>query len=179
MKSNPREMRNHESMLLRPARAGELVATTIVACLSAGFYGAHLAWSTGFFTSEFTPVLASFFFISIFWMVINVASKAVTQRKGILALVEWTGTALFAGVTALLYVVFPFNFSHVADVVPAQLQFPFIWITNDIGKVLVGLILVASIIALAVSTIKLLWRLVVEPMTRSLAASNTGSRPDY
>jgi hypothetical protein len=157
-------MWNHSARLLRPARVGELVVTTIVACAIAGFYAAHLVWSTGFFTSAFTPI-AAIFFVSIFWTVVNAGSKAVTPRKDLLALVEFIGATLFVGVTAWLYAVFPFNFSHLADVVPTQLQFLLSWITNDIGRILVGLILVASIIALAVSAVKLAWRVSVSTLT--------------
>lgn len=151
--------------MLGTARVGELVVTTIVACFVAGFYAAHLVWSTGFFTSAFTPGLAALFFTSISWTIINVASKAISPRKDVVALVELIGAALFASVTAWLYLVFPFNFTHLADVVPAQLQFMLNWITNDLGRILVGLILVASIIALAVSAVKFAWRVSVRSLT--------------
>jgi hypothetical protein len=172
MKSDTHEMWNHRSTILGAARVGELVATTIVACLVAGFYVAHLAWSTGFFTSAFTPVLATLFFASIAWTIINVAAKAITPRRDLLALVELIGASLFAGVTSWLYAVFPFNFTHLADVAPAQLQFLMNWITNDIGRILIGLILVASIIALAVSAIKFAWRVSVRSMTPRRRTSN-------
>ncbi|HZY46379.1 MAG TPA: hypothetical protein VFE96_01165 [Candidatus Bathyarchaeia archaeon] len=165
MRSDPHEMWNARSTLLGPARVGELVATTLVACLVAGFYGAHLAWSTGFFTSAFTPVLAVLFFTSIFWPIANVACKAITFRKDVRALVEWMGAALFAGETAWVYAVFPFNFTHLADVLPPPMQFILSWLTNDIGRILVALILVASIIALAVTSVKLAWRVSVTPLT--------------
>ena len=152
-------MWNQRSVMLRPAMVGELVMTTVVACLIAGFYGAHLAWSTGFFTSAFTPALATFFFASIFWTIVNVAFKTITPRKDVRTFVEWIGAALFVGVAAWIYAAFPFNFTHLADVVPAQFQFLLSWITNDIGRILVALILVAGIIALAVDTVKLAWRI--------------------
>ena len=137
---------------------GELVVTTIVACLIAGFYGAHLVWSTGFFTSAFTPGLAAFFFASIFWTIVNVAFKTITPRRDVRAVVEWIGAALFVGVAAWIYAAFPLDFTHLADVVPTQFQFLLSWITNDIGRILVALILVAGIIALVVNTIKVGWR---------------------
>lgn len=157
MRSDASEMWNQRATLIGPARVGELVATTIVACAVAGFYAAHLVWSTGFFTSAFAPITAVFF-ISIFWTIVNAGFKAVTLRKDVLALIEWVGAALFAGVAAWLYAVFPFNFTHLADVVPTQLQFLLSWITNDIGHILVALILIAGIIALIVDSVKLAWR---------------------
>jgi hypothetical protein len=170
MKSDAHEMWNHRSTMLGAARVSELIVTTIVACLIAGFYAAHLVWSTGFFTSAFTPVLAALFFTSIAWTIVNVAAKAITSRRDVLALAELIGAVLFAGVTAWLYVVFPFNFTHLADVAPAQLQFLLSWITNDIGRMLVGLILVASIIALAVNAVKFAWRVSVRSLIRDAAS---------
>lgn len=165
-------MWNQRSIMLRPAMLGELVMTTVVACLIAGFYGAHLAWSTGFFTSAFTPVLAAFFFASIFWTIVNVAFKTITSRKDVRTFVEWIGAALFVGVAAWIYAVFPFNFMHLADVVPAQFQFLLSWITNDIGRILVALILIAGIIALVVDSVKLAWR-----VSTRVASSYNGSSP--
>jgi len=60
-----------------------------------------------------------------------------------------------------LLVVFPFDFSHFADVLPESLRFLLQWITNDIGwaLLLIGAILMAvaavySPIAYKIVTIK-------------------------
>jgi hypothetical protein len=169
MKSNTHEAWGQRSTILGYAMVSELIATTIVATLVAGFYTAHLVWSTGFFTSGFTPLLAGFFYASIAWTIIDVAFKAITPRKDIVALVKQLGAVLFAGVTAWLYVAFPLNFTHLADVVPGPFQFLLSWITNDIGRILVGAVLFASIIALAVNAVNLAWRIAINSGIHNLS----------
>ncbi len=61
-------------------------------------------------------------------------------------------------VAAWIFVAFPLNFAHVADVVPTPFQFILSWITNDIGRIIVALALLASVIAVAVDSVKLVWR---------------------
>lgn len=103
------------------------------------------------------------FYASILYNIVNLSSKAFTLRKDVIALVELIGTILFATVAGWVYSVFPFNFAHIADVVPAPAQFMFTWLTNDIGRIIVALVFVASIIAL-VNTVKLSWRLFDRPI---------------
>jgi hypothetical protein len=160
MKSNGTRVWDHPVML-GAARVSEVVATTFFTALVFGFYVAHYVMSTGFFTSSFTPLLAAIFYTSVLWTIVNVSFKAVTPRKDIVALVEFIGAVLFTVTATWFFVAFPLNFAHVADVVPGSLQFMFTWLTNDIGRILVALVFVASIIALAVDAVKLAWRVSV------------------
>ena len=148
------------------AKVAEVVATTFFTALIFGFYMAHYALSTGFFTSAFTPSLATLFFASVLYVIVNTSAKAVTPRKDVLALVELIGAALFLTVAAWIFVAFPFNFAHIADVVPSQLQFLLSWLTNDIGRILVALVLLAAVIAFAVDAVKLAWRVAVRQFRR-------------
>jgi hypothetical protein len=151
-------------MMLGAARISQVVATTFFTVLVFGFYMAHYVLSTGFFTGAFTPLLATIFYGSVLWAIVNVSFKAATARKDILALVEFIGAVLFAVTAAWFFVAFPLNFAHVADVFPGSLQFLFTWLTNDIGRILVALVFVASIIALAVNAVKLAWRVSVRQL---------------
>ena len=160
MKSDGPKVWEHPIML-GAAKVSEVVVTTFFTALVFGFYVAHYVMSTGFFTSSFTPLLAGVFYTSVLWTIVNVSFKAVTPRKDIVALVEFVGSLLFAVSAAWFFVAFPLNFAHVADVVPGSLQFLFTWLTNDIGRILVALVFVASIIALAVNAVKLAWRVSV------------------
>jgi hypothetical protein len=157
MKSDGPKVWEHPVML-GAARVSEVVATTFFTALVFGFYIAHYVMSTGFFTSSFTPLLAAIFYTSVLWTIVNVSFKAVTPRKDIVALAELVGSMLFAVTAAWFFVAFPLNFAHVADVVPGSLQFMFTWLSNSIGRIIVALIFVASIIAIAVNAIKLAWR---------------------
>jgi len=160
MKSEHPKVWGHPIML-GSAKVSEVVATTFFTTLVFGFYVAHYVLSTGFFTSSFTPLLAAIFYASVLWTIVNVSSKVMTARKDIVAFVEFVGATLFAVTAAWFFVAFPLNFVHVADVVPGSFQFLFTWLTNDIGRILIALAFVASIIALAVDAVKLAWRVSV------------------
>ncbi len=160
MKSDSPMVWEHPTTL-GAARVSEVVATTFFTALVFGFYVAHYVLSTGFFTSKFTPLLAAIFYTSVLWTIVNVSFKAVTARKDIVALAEFVGSMLFAVTASWFFIAFPLNFAHVADVVPGSLQFLFTWLTNDIGRILVALVFVASIIALSVNAVKLAWRVSV------------------
>ncbi len=140
------------------ARLSEVIPTSVFTILVFGFYMAHYAWSTGFFTSGFTQLLATLFFASVLYVPVNTAAKAIIAREDVLALVELVGALLLMTVAAWIFVAFPLNFAHVADVVPAPFQFILSWITNDIGRIIVALALLASVIAVVVNSVKLVWR---------------------
>lgn len=161
MKSDTSTTYTPAHFMIGYAKASELVATTFFTALVFGFYMAHYAWSTGFFTSDFTPFLATLFFASVLYVIVNSYAKAVTPRKDVLALVELVGVVLFVTVAAWIFTAFPFNFAHVADVVPAPFQFLLIWLTNDIGRIIVALVLLAAVITVALDSAKLAWRVTV------------------
>ena len=52
--------------------------------------------------------------------------------------------------------VFPFNFAHVSDVLPSLLRPLLGWVTNDIGKILYGVAVFGSFIAIIVDSAKLI-----------------------
>ena len=154
----------HGRLMIGYAKASDVVGPSIATLLIFGFYMAHYAWSTGFFTDGFTPLLATLFYASVLYTVVNAAVKAITPDKVTRALVELLGSALFAVVAAWFFVAFPLNFAHVADVVPASAQFLLTWLTNDVGRILVAIVFAASIIALGVNAFRLAWRLLARPI---------------
>lgn len=145
------------------AKAGDVIAPVFFTILVFGFYMAHFAWSTGFFAAGFTPLLAITFFTSVLFTIASAGAKALTPRRDVRAVVELVGAGLLAVTAYWFFIEFPLNFAHVADVVPVQLQFLLTWITNDIGKIIVALVFLASVIALAVDAVKLAWRIYVRP----------------
>lgn len=149
------------------AKVSEVVATTFVTALIFGFYLAHYALSTGFFTAEFTPLLATLFFTSVLYTIVNTSAKAVIPRKDIVALVEFIGAALFTAVAAWIFLVFPLDFTHLTDIVPVSLQFLFTWINNDIGRIIVALALIGGIISLMVNSVKFAWRVTFRQISRT------------
>jgi hypothetical protein len=142
-----------------PALAGRIIGWTISVILTLcafGFYYAHQTWSTGFFTTGFSSGLAILLYVSVLYLIVNATAKLVTGRQSTLALIELVGALLTGIATVCLFVVFPFNFAHVGDVLPNQLQFLLSWVTNDIGRILYGVAVLGSVIAILVDSAKLM-----------------------
>lgn len=117
--------------------------------LVVGFFVAHQVWSTGFFTSDFGLLGTLLFYCALgfgFTFALGVP-VALSRRFGRRTELTYElGTALFWTITAAwLLVAFPFNFSQLNAVVPGQLWFVLSWITNDIGRILLGIALVGAL----------------------------------
>jgi hypothetical protein len=87
---------------------------------------------------------------------VNATAKLLTDRKGTLAMVELLGALLTGVATLCLFVVFPFNFAHLGDVLPSLLQPLLRWVTNDIGRILYAVAVFGSVIAIIVDSAKIL-----------------------
>ena len=122
-------------------RVGDTVAALVILlCLL--FWFAHQTSSSGFFTSKFGPAeVFWFYFPTVFGLVTNVA-KVVVGRKNMLRPFETLETGLGAVGVVWLLVVFPFEFSHLADVLPDFLRFLLLWISNDVAKVLLVILII-------------------------------------
>jgi hypothetical protein len=116
-------------------RGGELVGVAAIVLVALFFY-AHQAWSTGFFTSAFGRTEAFFLYGSIIVGTAGPLSRLVTGRRNISRLPELAASAFWVAGSIWLLAVFPFNFAHLADVLPEPLRFLLGWITNDIAWVL-------------------------------------------
>ena len=133
---------------------GWFIAVVLMLC-GLGFYYAHQAWSTGFFTPNFTGELAVLLYVSILYVAINATARLLTDRKSTLTMIELLG-ALLTGITTLcLFVAFPFNFAHVGDVLPGLIQPLLRWVTNDVGRILCAVAVFGSAIAIIVDSAKL------------------------
>ena len=149
------------------AKVSEVVAATFFTVLIFGFYLAHYALSTGFFTIEFTPLLAVLFFMSVLYTIFNSSAKAVTPRKDIVAFVELAGAVLFTTVAAWFFFAFPLKFAHLTDIVPVSIRFMFSWINDDIGRIIVALALIGGVISIVVDSVKLVWRVTVRRFSQA------------
>lgn len=117
--------------------------------LVVGFFVAHQVWSTGFFTSDFGLLGTFLFYCALgfgFTFALGVP-VALSRRFGRRTELTYElATALFWTITAAwLLLVFPLNFSQLNAVVPGQLKFVLSWITNDVGRILLGTALVGAL----------------------------------
>ena len=133
---------------------GWVISVFITLC-AFGFYYAHQAWSTGFFTASFTTGLAVLLYVSVLYLAVNSTAKLLTNRKSAVITVELIGAFLTGIATLALFIVFPFNCAHVGDVLPTPLQPLLGWVTNDIGKIAYGLAVLGSIVAIIADSARL------------------------
>jgi len=119
-------------------RAGEGVGVLGV-LLFLVLWVAHQTSSTGFFTSKFGPAETFLFYVPAVLGVVTPIAKVVVGRKNMLRPFETFQMGLGAVGGVWLFVVFPFDFSHLADVLPDFLQFLLLWISNDVAKVLMAI----------------------------------------
>ena len=105
------------------------------------FFIENQARNTGFFTSRFGLVEQALFYGS--WAMgatVSLSRAIYGKRNAIRPLDALSGFLLL--VTAVwLFEVFPFDFGHFTDLMPAAIRFAFTWVSNPIAEI--GLVLMA------------------------------------
>ena len=149
-----RAWRNNEHLDVGQ-RAGEIVAAAIFPLIF-GFFAYHQIANTGFFTSSFGSWEMLAFYGSIFLSMIPPLARAVVGHRNPVRPYEAAVNIFFALATLYLLGVFPFNFAHFADGFPAAARFAFSWITNDIGRIVMMLMLVGSFVSAGVNILRYL-----------------------
>lgn len=97
------------------------------------FFAYHQGAKTGFFTDKFGTLEMVCLYGPLLLSLAAPIIRAVSGRRNPARPLE-AATNIFLGIGSLwLLQVFPFNFSHLADALPAPLQFALAWITNELG----------------------------------------------
>jgi cytochrome bd-type quinol oxidase subunit 2 len=124
-------------------RTGQ-IATAIGPLIGLLFFAAHQMWSTGFFTSKFGLLEAFLFYSLIVIGILNAIIRGILGRKNTLRPFEigWIIYMIIAFICLLA--IFPFDFSHLADVLPNFLRFLLAWISDEIAKALVILAILGT-----------------------------------
>ncbi len=133
-----------------PERIGEFIGVAVSLIIFLFFYENQLR-GAAFFTADF-GIAEQFFFYgplivgAALWLAIALSGRRNEVRP-------FTSlNALFMAVAAFrLLSVFPFDFTHFADMFPSSIQFVFGWLTNDIGRLLIAVAGVLSIINFVVT----------------------------
>ena len=126
-------------------RVGNIVGV-VIGILFVLYFVAHQTGSTGFFTSEFGTLEAILFYGSIIFGIATAAFRGLSGRKNLARLLDIFETIFAAVAITWLFAVFPFDFSHLADVLPDFLRFLLQWISNDIAKALMVLGIIVSLV---------------------------------
>ncbi len=132
--------------LSRSERAGGVVGLIIILLVT-------LFWvqqsSTGFFTSEFGPAEAFLFYLSVLFGLVPTAGRMVVGRKNVVRPLDLLNLVLISvAIGVWLLWVFPFDFSHLADVLPESLRYLLQWISDDVARVLMTIAIIGATIGI-------------------------------
>ncbi len=104
------------------------------------YLAAHQVWSTGFFTSRFGTTEMIMLYGSWVSWIITSGLEGILGKRLLSRLFDAFGGIIFIAVaTTWLVVVFPFDFTYFAELLPGFLKFLVQWISNEIARILLGL----------------------------------------
>lgn len=104
------------------------------------------------------------FYAALLYGIVTTTVRGVFGRKNLARLFDTFGAGLFFIALIWLYVVFPFDFAHLADPLPRALEFLLQWISNDIARVFMVLGLIGTPIMLVYNA--LMYRLVQRELAK-------------
>lgn len=112
------------------------------------FFNAHEQSHTGFFTNEFGMTERLALYGPIFLTMIPPVVRASLGSRNAGRPWEAIANLGLALGSLWLFFVFPFNFTHLTDVLPAFMQFVFSWISDGIARIVLVLqVLIAMVTA--------------------------------
>ena len=129
-------------------RAGEVVGVIVIS-LFAWLWVAHQTSSTGFFTSGFGQAESFLFYLALLFGLVPPVGRILVGRKNAVRPLNVLTMVVFIVAGLWLLWVFPFDFSHVADVLPDSLRFLLQWISDDVARVFMYVAIVGASIGAA------------------------------
>jgi len=141
--------KREEKEILGPFERGlELVVVPMMGLLFA-FLLAHQRAGTGFFTARFGTLEQVCLYGPIFVAMLAPVVRALTGRRNPGRLFEAAANLSLAAGSLWLLIRFPFDFTHLADVLPAALRFVLAWVPDLVGWMLMfGQVVIGPISAL-------------------------------
>ena len=124
------------------------IAIVVFCILMILFFVTHQIQTTGFFTENFGPLeMLLFYGFWIFWIT-TASLEALLSQRLLSRIVDTFGGLIFATISeAILLLLFPFEFTYLAEVLPASIRFLVQWISNDIARVIIILVIIAHLAA--------------------------------
>jgi hypothetical protein len=169
--------RTRKEALTPAQRGGELVSTAAMLLVFA-FLVSHQVMQTGFFTAKFGAMEMVCLYGPILLSVAAPIVRAITGRRNPGRPFEVATNVFLALAAFWLLLVFPFNFTHLADVLPTTIRFVLAWISNDIGRVVLILQVIVGTIWAGVTAVKYLSVHRQVHATPPATAADRVSRPD-
>jgi hypothetical protein len=142
-----------KEVLTTAQRLSEPIAVVVMLLLFA-FFVYHQTADTGFFTDKFGPAEMFFLYGPMLLSAAAPLVRMVTGRRNPARPLEVVTNAFLAIGAFWLLMVFPFDFTHLADALPGQIQFLLSWVTDDIGRI----VLILQIVAGAIIAIATTWK---------------------
>ena len=112
--------------------------------LAAFFFISHQILSTGFFTSRFGSLEVFLFYLPILLGVTAHMVRGVIGRRNAVRPLDVAGSIAWFIAASWLLIVFPFDFSHLADIIPSSFKFLLAWFSDDFGKIILAIAGVAG-----------------------------------
>ncbi len=138
---------------MSPARRWSGLYTVGLMILLLVFFVYHQMKQTGFFTSNFgLPEMAALY-LPIGISMAAPLVRAIQGRNETALLVDAVSDVCLAIGSLWLWISFPFDFAHLADVFPDGLQFAFAWLNNGIGRIILLLQVIIGAISAVSSSV--------------------------
>jgi hypothetical protein len=130
-----------------PQCVAEPLFSAMALVVLGGFFVTHQLLQTGFFTERFGPVEMLCLYGPLVLSLAPPLARALYGQRNPARPVEIV-THLCAALAGLwLLQVFPFDFTHLADVLPAEFQFMLAWMSDGVGKFLLLLQVAVGVLA--------------------------------
>ncbi len=113
---------------------GGLIFPILGGFIVIAFFALHQVWATGFFTQGFGSIEAFLLFAPLILFELTFVARMAIGRKNVVRPFDAATLIFVALATVWLYVVFPFNFPHLPDVLPNFVRFAISWITAEIAR---------------------------------------------
>jgi hypothetical protein len=140
---------SRRDVLSLPERVAEPIFSLIATSLLLAYFAYHQYAATGFFTAQFGPLEMLCLYGPLMLAPAAAFVRAVSGQRNPARPVEACTNLCMALAAVWLLMVFPFDFTHLADALPTTLQFMLAWVTNDIGKLILLLqVVVGMLVAL-------------------------------
>lgn len=113
------------------------IAIVVFCLLMIIYFISHQTWATGFFTSKFGAMEMLFFYGFWFFWITTASLEAILSQRLLSRIVDTFGGLIFATISiGILLSIFPFEFGHLSDILPESIRFLIQWISNDIARVI-------------------------------------------
>ena len=115
-------------------RAGEVFAIAVISLVTLYFVSSQID-KTGFFTPSFGNIETFLFYLPVPLGMAVCFIRLITCRKNPARPLDSIDAAITGIACLWFFVVFPFDFAHLGDLLPSQIQFLADWIPNYLARV--------------------------------------------